>query len=350
VWAPQGKNLEVHFDLDTIDRLGAEILRGFGAVPKRGAEVGGVLLGSIVPGSPTVVRVADFEPVPCAYRRGPSYLLDSEENAAFIGACERLQHANGHSAVGYYRGNTREGFSLGEEDLDLLNHCFPAPASIALLVRPNAMKASIGAVFFREGGRFPETTPEEFPFRRWELTGEEAPPRPAKREPGPELVRSNPKAVSAETPSQFATTIEYPPPESAPPTPLRQVRRTWLPMSFLFMIFGLGLGFLVAVLAWPRISSSPAPASDYGLGLSASRTGDNLMIRWNPAAPAIRSARSAVLEIEDGTFSPKPQELDTAHLDNGSLIYRNSTKTVRLKLRVNQSTRTAVEETAEWKE
>ncbi len=350
LWAPEGKTLAVQLEIDLVERLGTEILRGFGAVPKRGAEVGGILLGTITPGSPTVVRIEDFEVVPCAYRRGPSYLLSPEEAAAFESACQRRSKGPVY-AVGFYRGHTRDGFGLGQEDLDLMNEIFPAPANIALLVRPNATKASIGAIFFREGGRFQETTPLEFPFRRWELTGEEPPPhRPMidrKRDRGPELVRSNPRS----DPDSFeiAPTFEEAEMERRM-APLRQVRRTWLPMSFLFLLFGLGLGFLVALLAWPKLNGTQGLTSEYELGLSVARTGENLTVRWNQQAPAIRSAQSAVLEIDDGRYSPKPQDLDVAHLDNGSLIYRNSSKEVHFKLRVAQNSRLTVEETVDWRE
>jgi len=356
VWAPQGKALEVHLEIDVVERLGAEVLRGFGAVPKRGAEVGGILLGSILPGNPTIVRVEDFEPVPCAYRRGPSYLLTKEEASLFAGACARWQNkpGGGNYAVGYYRGHTRDGLSLAEEDLDLMNRHFSAPANIALLVRPNATRASVGAIFFREGGRFPQSTPLEFPFRRWELTGEEPPQhRPMtdrKRDRGgPELVRSNPREGLGDTPEPPAP-VDYDLPSQMQPAPLRQVRRTWLPMSFLFLLFGIGLGFLVAILAWPRLNGVQNGGADFGLGLTVTRTGENLTVRWNRLAPAIRSAQSAVLEIDDGEFSPKPQSLDNASLDNGSLIYRNSSKTVRFKLRVNQNSRLIVEESADWQQ
>ncbi len=56
-------------------------MRGFGSVPKRGAEVGGFLIGTIRPGVPAIVRIDDFEPVACEYRRGPSYLFTEEDGA-----------------------------------------------------------------------------------------------------------------------------------------------------------------------------------------------------------------------------------------------------------------------------
>jgi len=168
---------ELH--LDVVDRMSAEVMRGFSAVPKRGAEVGGILLGSIEPGEVTIVRVEDFEAVPCSYSRGPSYLFSEEEQTAFEEALARWpgDPLAAATPVGYFRSHTREGMSLAAEDLNLLSHYFRDPAQIALLVKPFATKVSIAGFFVREGGEFPAETPLEFPFRRREITGEPPPPR-----------------------------------------------------------------------------------------------------------------------------------------------------------------------------
>jgi hypothetical protein len=47
VWEPAGEDYAVHLYSEIIDRLNYEVIRGFGALPKRGAEVGGVLMGSV---------------------------------------------------------------------------------------------------------------------------------------------------------------------------------------------------------------------------------------------------------------------------------------------------------------
>jgi hypothetical protein len=44
LWEMPEKGVSVRFDLDVVDRLLAEVLRGFGVIPKRGIEIGGVLL------------------------------------------------------------------------------------------------------------------------------------------------------------------------------------------------------------------------------------------------------------------------------------------------------------------
>src|SRR2546423_15153141 len=46
IWkAPAGDGPAIHLSLDVVDHMLQDVMRGFGAVPKRGAEVGGILLG-----------------------------------------------------------------------------------------------------------------------------------------------------------------------------------------------------------------------------------------------------------------------------------------------------------------
>src|SRR5580698_10036098 len=45
VWEVPDKKISIQLHFDVIDRMSPEILRGFGALKRRGAEVGGILLG-----------------------------------------------------------------------------------------------------------------------------------------------------------------------------------------------------------------------------------------------------------------------------------------------------------------
>ena len=182
VWEVSGQSVVVQLRLDVVDRLAAEVMRGFGAVPKRGAEVGGFLIGTIRAGVPAIVRIDDFEPVACEYRRGPSYQFAEEDGPALEDGWRRLQPGVSPSAyaVGYFRSHTRDGFSLAPEDLELLDRFLPGPAHVALLIKPYATKVSVGGFFVREHGEFPEATPLEFPFRRLLPVGSPLPVAPGR--------------------------------------------------------------------------------------------------------------------------------------------------------------------------
>jgi len=361
VWAPAGKSLAVHVHLDVLDSLLAEVMRGFGAVPKRGAEVGGLLIGSIEPGDPTVVHVEDFEPVECGYTRGPSFLLNEEEKGAFAQACKNWQPDAGRAgyAVGYYRSHTREGLSLAAEDFDLLDRHFSGAGHVALLVKPLATKASPAGFFFREDGVFQETTPLEFPFRRRDLTGEAAPPHrpmtdrkrgergsralvPAQqapsRERAPEAEQEMDFADASQGGHAYAVTT---------PTRSRLKGWMWIPLSFVFLLVGVALGFQAALTMGAKPTLGGVP--DLGLSLTVSKNDDDLTVKWNRESAAIRGAQRGVLEIQDGGFS-KPVDLDAVHLQTGSIIYHNTSKSVQFRFTVYENARLTVVETLDWKQ
>ena len=342
VWAPEGRPVAVHLRLDVIDRLGPEVMRGFGALRKRGAEVGGVLIGSIERGEQAIVRIDDFRPVECDYRRGPTYILTDEDGARFEDVWARWQPDGSENpyAVGYYRSNTRESLAMGPADTELMDLYFLAEEHVALLVQPFATKASLAGFFVREAGKFPAETPLAFPFRRRELTGEEAPPR----RPITEHRLPSARAPSLYTPPSIDT------PEAAAPAPLKPRVRAgwvWIPLSFVFLLLGVLLGYQAALTRAAK--SAAIKAEDFSLSLAVTRVQDNLTVKWSRDAAVVRAATRAVLEIEDGKFS-KPVELDAAHLQSGSMIYRNSSDTVRFRLSVYLNARLSVTETLEWKQ
>jgi hypothetical protein len=334
IWEVPGQPVVVHLRLDVIDRLAAEAMGGFGSVPKRGAEVGGLLIGTAIPGVPTVVRIDDFEMVACEYRRGPSYLFTEEDTVAFGNCWGRWQPSASPSAyaVGYFRSHTRDGFSLEPEDLDLLDQFFPAATDVALLIKPYATKVSLGGFFIRENGVFPASTPLEFPFRRYELLGEEPPPR-------------RPRAGAF--PQEPMPALE-PPFSSRAAVPARpRSGWVWFPLTFLFLLLGVALGYQLALTLGARASDQSG--QDFSLSLSAKKNGDNLSVTWSRESPAVRSARKGLLEIDEGGYT-KPVDLDVAQLQNGGLIYHNTSNAVRFRLTVYPQGRVSVVETLDWKQ
>lgn len=352
VWEAPGKSVTVHLSLDVIDRMLAEVMRGFGAVPKRGAEVGGVLIGAIEHGDPSVVRIDDFEPVECEYKRGPSYLFMDEDRAAFEAAVRRWQPEDSRPgyAVGLFRSHTRDGMSLSGEDIELMDALFPSPAHVALLIKPYGTKVSTAGFFFREDRNFQDATPLEFPFRRRELTGEDAPPRRSmlERRPRGQREARQLSTLSFPTPLEgYAEREPFPQPASAyavtmpARSPLRSA--VWLPLSFVFLLFGVALGMLIGLTR----AAAPASDADFKLGLSVSRADDNLTIKWDRQSAAVKAAQRGVLEIEDGNYT-KSVELKPVDLHSGSIIFRNASTAVHFKLTVFPEDRVSVSETADW--
>jgi len=325
VWEPPGKAVTIKLRWEVMDRMAREMLRGFGAMPRRAAEVGGILLGRAVWGERLEVHIEDFEMVPCGYTRGPSYALSAEETARFQEAVRRHAPAGDGKlyAVGFFRSNTREQLKLEDEDVALLDLCFPEPTGVCLLVKPSAGRAGVGGFFFREDGEIRSRLSYlEFPFRRVE---------------GAAPVEATQPTMEVESPSPGATEK-------------RKRGNIWIPLSFIFLVLGvclgLSVGHLMGIIQRSRAAAIPEDA--YQLDLSVKRSGDALQVKWNRHAPSLARARKAVLSIQDGEYSNR-LNIDPQDLAGGTLFYRNVTGTVHFKLEVFTTERASVSETAEYR-
>lgn len=210
LWEAPQQPACVYIAFDVIDRLENEVVENFRSLTSRGSEVGGILLGGVVSGTPTGVYIADFAAVTCDYSRGPLYRLSDTDLSRFERAVE--QHSSGNvQVVGFFRSHTRKGLVLDPEDLAFLDARFRNPHSLALLVRPFATKASVGGLFLRgENGFNGEVSPLEFPFRSSQLT-------PSKK--GPESSQPAPAARAQVVPIAPRRDVSTPPPAPAAATP-----------------------------------------------------------------------------------------------------------------------------------
>lgn len=371
-----GKSVSVYLNLDVLDALQQDVMRGFGSVPKRGAEVGGVLLGSATQNGRLIVDIENYELVPIEYKRGPSYQLSPSDLESFRGTLERLQGPGAGSLrpVGFFRSHTREAAGLVEDDLELLKSFFPDPNTVVLMIKPYATRVSTATFLFQENGQFSTEAPlVEFPFRRKDLAapGEETSasrigaaerlslqhvsPQHVPRPGGP--VSQTRRGGSELSLVQYDDAIPNEPEaanfENLTPHAAAQPRNekprsgwVWVPLSFIFLLLGVLLGFQASLTLRPQASAASDP---FNLQLSVSRDGDNLNVRWDRQALAIRAATRGVLVIVDGTYN-KTVELDPNQLQTGSVVYRHNSGEVRFRLEVYPRDRDMLVESISWKE
>ena len=173
VWQAPGCAWTVEYPPALMEQVRRQVLEAFFAVPRGGAEAGGVLYGSREGGR---VRITAFRPLECEHRGGPSFTLSPADHARLA----QLVAAPGGLtvAVGWYHSHTRSEILLSPEDLELHARYFPEPWQVALVLRPGAMVTRAG-FFVRDadGVLKADASPLEFvvqPLAATEREGETA--------------------------------------------------------------------------------------------------------------------------------------------------------------------------------
>ncbi len=325
IWQPPESDRIVHLSFEVIDGILQDVLRGFSLVPKRGAEVGGILLGKV---EGNVVTIDDFVVVPCDYRKGPSYLLTEDDSRRFQ---EEWNHA-GSRAIGYYRSDTRTAMSIGEEDRHLISRFFPDPDMPVLLIRPFATKVSHAGFFFRKDGRFPEQTPLGFPFSRKLLGGGSRPrstapadaPSVSATEPATTPATIQPEKAEPELIPVSGTLFSHPKP--SPPAPRSRGKETWIAAIFLCIALGWAGGYYTA----RQVTPTKDPKV-YQLSLQIDPQLNSFRISWNNNASAIRLATHGQLQIQDQE-NEKTYLLDLAQLRLGHVVYATENPSITATL------------------
>lgn len=340
VWEVPGKHVAVSISYEAMDRVLVDGLRGLGMVPRRGAEIGGILLGTVEPRpaeAAVLVRIDGVMPVPCEYAFGPSYILSAKDRESFRNA---IAAAAGR-AVGYYRTHTRERLNFTEADLSLFGEFFPQPSNVALVVKPRAMRASVAGFFIWEGGSVRDTSYLEF--------------RVQARHGLKRMAKAETAAVN-DPPDERTAAQESAAPDIALPAFLQTTppaghrpRLRWFswwiqaPLLAALLLADSLLGYAAARQLNTSLQRGRLQADPYSLDLAVAEYGDNLHLSWNHNAPAVKAARRAALSINDGVLA-RTLELNLAQLRTGSVIYRRLTPDVKLKLEVFVSDRASVAE------
>ena len=140
----------VNLSPEVLSRLQIDALEAFKALPRRGLEIGGLLLGRA--GS-SQIYIEGYVPVESGHHSGPSYRLSESDRAAFAAAFE--EHPG---TVGIYRTQTRsEVLELEKDDLELFHFFFNGPGGVFLLIHPATRKTEL----FQPGSQvLPQVSPK----------------------------------------------------------------------------------------------------------------------------------------------------------------------------------------------
>jgi hypothetical protein len=393
-WTQGSRKFAIYVHRDVLARLGMEVRVAFKRVPRRGLEVGGILVGRReCRDEITTFWIEGFEAIESEHRSGPSYILSELDFALLREALTR----NGAASIGIYRSQTRsQQLTLQEPDIQLFGKCFDRGDGLFLIACPVAARA---AFFLRDEGEL--KCVYEFGLGSPLASGvaaqtpepsEPASAKPELAEPG----SSEPKSVepeSSEMDQLGESLAEIPPPveiqspaeiqaavlavsratqpaEKEDPAsdavpildrqPSRELaiqgspwanrrgramdrrnagskRGRWLVALIFSALLGAGIGML-SHASRPSVRPQVPPVED--LHVTVEANGGLLRLHWDPRSFAARNPSRAVLHVQDGDYQ-MVKNISPSELSAGSVAYEPRTHDVSFRVEVSSATGSA---------
>ena len=375
-------SVAVHMHLDAVDGIARDVVEGFRAPPRRGLEVGGLLLGHVEPGVPPRVWIDRYQRLECEHRYGPQFALDARDIEELEKAATAIHQTSDLNIVGFYRSHTHPGFQLEETDHELIARYFSDPGDLILLIRPESI-TKISAQFFARnadgevgpsGAEFPfrgrllasledaagqpeatSTAPDALPLAVVDGNSAESKALPEPVAPREGFRRLVPDFVPLEDQGRPARAfMNDPRPERIVPepaarfTPLahddgpsstRKLVRQWWPLGGAIVLVA-GAFWVLLPHAEHREAAPTAVADvpDAGvsvrpLGLYVDPSGATWRISWNRDATALNGTRGVALFVRDGDDQNRI-DLSPADLQKGSYEYQPKGQDVTFRLEV----------------
>ena len=167
VWRAHQRPLTIALRLDVVDRLGLAVQEASQAIPRRGLEIGAILLGTATRShGETFIEIENFDFLESEHAVGPSYLLSAADRHALVRRLRQHRSSRQLSVVGFCRSHTRKNFAITMEDTALMADYFAESSMILLLIHAIPGEPPRGGYYFWEGRAIRTGRPRgEFPFR-----------------------------------------------------------------------------------------------------------------------------------------------------------------------------------------
>lgn len=342
VWTAASGKFTIHLTAEVINRLGIEARSAFNRVPRRGLEIGGILLGRTeIAGDLTTCWIEGFQAIESEHRSGPSYLL-SEADVVHVEEALAKHH---DAMVGIYRTQTRsEELQLEEPDLKLFEQCFAGKDAIFLLIKP---VSEVAAFFIPSDGTL--KCAHEFPFR---------PDQTARREEPRTHISGSPHAqarqLTQRTPAGAGGLAEFLERRSRFPRrwggdrstefpeEIELARSKHNPLLAAAIVCALLALSLTAFWYFRRHEKVPSAAAHEHLSLNVVWEGESLRLFWDRNSPALRGVTHAFLRVRDGNHE-KSVELAKSELQTGSILYKPEAPDVTFRVEVYSADPSAAE-------
>jgi len=339
-WKSAEPGREVVLRWSVMSGIEVEVVEGFKALPKRGAEIGGVLLGRRGPRGEFLID--SWQPIPIEHRTGPSYIL-SDADLSVWADFVRQSRTGAQKFIGIYRSQTRPGLAVTPDDCAIVEKFLPREDGVLLIVKPLSISESVATFYYCDGGAIVDAAAES---REFEFGGK-AIPAGALSEPPPERLDFIPPASArwenrpieqSSPPRRNALVAGLAPWHGLSRQSLSWQRWTSVLLPLSAIAAGVVLG-LYAHNSGGSAAENPVPSvmasvsSARGLNLHADRTPEGMRLTWNSNSPVLAGAKEGVLTIDD-SGSRLQQRLTAEELRAGSFAWRTSSGQTQFEIRV----------------
>jgi proteasome lid subunit RPN8/RPN11 len=311
-----------------LDVIRLAVVEAFFSLPRGGAEIGGILLGTRSAGK---VAISGHLSLDCEHALGPSFTLSARDEEQLRRLLDSVKGKGPVPAVvGWYHSHTRSEIFLSEADLAIHSRYFPEPWQVALVLKPHTFQPMRAGFFFRESGGMIHgaASRKEFVLNPLAPAGGEPPLVPSSVPAVPARAIRPPAGTESE--ASLPALLLEPQPVSVPRfTPVAE-ERSWRWMKWLLVAaitLALGLAALETRDRWLTPLTDPRT-----VGLQALEREGQVQIRWNPATAKVRDASRVLLEILDGGAVPQAVALDAAHVQSGVFTYLRRSERVDVTL------------------
>jgi hypothetical protein len=310
-----------------------EVIEGFKALPKRGAEIGGALLGRRGPEGEFFIE--SWQPLAIEHRVGPSYIL-SEGDVALWAEFVKGARTGVERFIGIYRSQTRPGLGITAEDCAIVEKFLPREDGVLLIVKPLSVSESVATFYFCDGGAIIDAAAES---REFEFGGKAIPAGAALTEP-PELPRAapaNPAAASSAGAPKIGNN-EIGTSQSGTNQPGTNQRWTSVLLPASAILAGATLGFYAhsrsgGAAEDPIRAAYTAESRTGNFSLRAERLSEGIRLTWNSRAPVLAGAVGGAVLIDDSGWRAQ-QQLTPEELRSGSLMWKPKSEQTEFEMRV----------------
>ncbi|HLI85998.1 MAG TPA: hypothetical protein VKV17_18935 [Bryobacteraceae bacterium] len=290
----RGEGVSFEADESALAALDRMVRDGVRAFPKRGLEIGGLLMGTCAAGE---IRLNGVQPLPMEYRTGPAF-QPSPADLLY------MKQAAGTGILGHFRSQTSGEPGPSGVD-DTIPGVLGLDEALLLLVPASAAGVEPARLYRGVNGEWKRLL--SFPL--------------------------------VESPVEPPASVRLPQPGMRG---AGHRRYQWL-------LGGIAAGLACGAVLGHSIQPSPPaidrPVSSTDLHLELQPSGPALKVEWNAASPVVAQASSAMLKVQDGgRYLQIP--LDRQQLQSGNTAYYPETGWVEARLEIYRDNTHFVGETA----